>query len=83
MSVVPFRTADEQQADRMIDQMCAIVDGQPTMTAVNACLQTLTILIVGYGVEHGDTDGLAARAGQVLATMVKAHADEQPHGDAS
>jgi hypothetical protein len=67
----------------MIDQMCAIVDGQPTMTAVNACLQTLTILIVGYGLEHGDTDGLATRAGQVLATMVKAHSEDHSKGDAA
>lgn len=69
-SVVPFRSIGDRKAEEMIGQMSAIVDGQPTMTGINACLQTLAALIVGYGHQYGGTAELAHNAGDLLASMV-------------
>lgn len=77
-SVIPFRSArdrdDEVQEDlsnQMVDEMCAIVDGHQTLTGINACLNTLAVLIVGYGMQNGGTDELAQRCGTALSGMVK------------
>lgn len=67
MTVVNFRTAEDRRADQMADEMWSFVAGHDTALGIHACIETLAMLIAGYGMQHGDTAGLADRTGKFLA----------------
>lgn len=76
MSVIKFQSAGDRHVSQMVDQICAVVHGQPTLAGVDACLQTLAILIVGYCMEHGGADEITERCGSALHDLVEGLASD-------
>jgi hypothetical protein len=70
MTVVNFLSAADRLDQQLIDEMCAVVDGHPLISGLNACLQTLGILIAEHGEHGGDASGLAERCGSALSDIV-------------